>query len=97
MSDTLEDLRHIARLSNVLAKQLTGEARTLAYRIKAEACSSLVISGKATLNSVCPGGLLGLDLPGNPPLRIHVKRSHLTQQARARIDRMSDRTTTWFG
>ena len=86
---SLNTLRQVARMSNVLAKRLSGPTRTLAYRIKAEACSSLLLAGGATVNSVCPTGIVGLDLSGDPPCRLHVRRSHLSAQARALLGRDS--------
>ena len=83
---SLDTLRQVARMSNVLAKSLSGPTRTLAYRIKAEACSLLLLAGGATVNSVCPTGIVGLDLSGDPPFRLHVRRSHLNAQARALLE-----------
>jgi hypothetical protein len=82
---SLGTLCRVARLSNSLAKQLTGPARTLAYRIKAEACSQLILSGGANVNGVWPTGIVALNLHGNPPSRIHVRRSHLSPEARAAV------------
>jgi hypothetical protein len=90
-ANNLESLRKVAQLSNRLAKMLTGPARALAYRIKAEACSSLILAGVATVNGVWPGGILALDLFGS---RLHVRRSHLTWEARQRLDHMAGRVPT---
>jgi hypothetical protein len=83
---TVAGLCRVAQLSNALAKQLTGSARALAYRIKAEACSLLILSGSASLNGVWPGGIVALDLSGNPASRLHIRRSHLSRQARRALD-----------
>jgi hypothetical protein len=83
-----ESLCNVAKLSNRLAKRLTGPDRTLAYRIKAEVCSSLIVAGNASVNGVWPGGIIALDLLGGP-LRLHVRRSHLTREARERLDQMA--------
>ena len=84
---SIKVLCKVARLSNVLAKKLTGPAQTLAYRIKAEACSSLLLAGRADMNGVWPGDIVALNVLGNPPSRIHIRRSHLTRQAREIVDR----------
>ena len=82
----LEALRNVARLSNNLAKQVTGAARTLAYKIKAEAISSLIVAGGASMNGIWPGGIIALDLVGIPAARLHIRRSHLTREAREFLD-----------
>ena len=79
---SFEALCRVAELANYLAKQLSGPARTLAYRIKAEACSSLILTGGATVNGVWPDGIVALDLASDPPARLHVRKSHLTPAAR---------------
>lgn len=85
-------LKNVARLSNVLAKQLTGIHRTLAYRIKAQACSSLIVQGRAAVNGVWPGGIVALDIESgenSPGGRIHIRRAHLSPAAKQIIDRES--------
>lgn len=77
----------VALMSNLLAKQLTGPTRTLAYRIKAQACSSLIISGNAYVNGVRPGGILSLDIGSH--FRMHIRRSHLTLAAQEIADRQA--------
>jgi hypothetical protein len=81
-----ESFYRMARLANLLAKQLDGEARTLAYRIKAEACSSLILEGAARVNGIWPSGIVALDLDGGPRIRLHIPRSHLSRRARRLID-----------
>lgn len=85
-TNELDALCRLAQLSNTLAKRLTGQTRTLAYRIKAEACSLLIVAGSANVNGIWPGGIVALDLFGNPPLRLHIRRSHLSRQARKALD-----------
>lgn len=82
----LEVLRNVATLSNLLAKRLTGETRTLAYRIKAEALSSLIVAGGARMTGIWPSGIIALNLVGNPAARLHIRRSHLTREARKLLD-----------
>ena len=82
-------LCRVAQLSNFLAKQLKGPTRTLAYRIKAEACSYLIIAGNASLNGIWPGGIVALDLFGDPPARLHIRRSHLRREAREILDQQT--------
>jgi len=76
---------NVALLSNILAKQLTGQHRTLAYRIKAQACSSLILTGNAYVNGVWPDGIIALNFAGGDH-RIHIRRSHLTRKARQIVD-----------
>jgi len=85
----LDTLRRVAALSNCLAKKLSGASRTLAYRIKAEACSSLILHGAASVNGVSAAGIIALDIPGNRLLRLHIRRSHLTAPARAALIRQA--------
>jgi len=82
----IDTLSNLARLSNALAKQLTGAPRTLAYRIKAQACSLLLISGHASVTGFWPDGIVSLDLASGKT-RLHIRRSHLTQNARDIVDR----------
>ena len=49
-AENLQTLSHVAFLANRLAKQLSGRDRALAYRIKSEALSALIVSGVATVN-----------------------------------------------
>lgn len=82
----LNALLQIAQRANDLAKELTGPSRAAAYRIKAQACSALILEGAARVNGVRPGGILALDLHGNPPSRLHVRCSHLIPAARRVVD-----------
>jgi hypothetical protein len=86
---SLDVLCRMAKQANFLAKQLSGEARLMAYRIKAEACSCLILQGDATVNGLWPNGILALDLGGNPPSRIHVLRAHLSREARFVVTRQT--------
>ena len=86
-------LKSIARLSNTLAKQLSGGPRALAYRIKAAACSSLIVQGHAAANGHWPGDIVGLDLfaPKSSRVeRIHIRRSHLSPHAKRLVDRNAE-------
>lgn len=85
-TETLQTLSHVAFLANRLAKQLSGRERTLAYQIKSEALSALVVSGVATANGIHPDNTLGLDFFSS---RLHCPYSSLTPQAQAKIDRGS--------
>ncbi len=78
-------LCRVAKLSNYLAKQLSGTPRTLAYRIKAEACSALILNGATRVNGVSPDGILALDILGDRPIRLHIRRSHLTAPAQTAL------------
>src|SRR5262245_56102896 len=85
-----DTLRNVAKLSNALAKKLTGGPRTLAYRIKAAACSSLIVQGYATVNGRWPGDIVGLDFIAgrdSETARIHIRRSHLSSEAKQILDR----------
>ena len=82
----VETLSSLAQLSNILAKQLMGASRTIAYRIKAQACSLLLISGHASVTGIWPDGIVSLDLASGKT-RLHIRRSHLTQSARDIVDR----------
>ena len=82
---SFRSLCQVAWLSNALAKQLTGTERALAYQIKAEACSSLIIEGGASVNGIWPNGIIALSLLSDPPSRIHIPRSHLRPDARAAV------------
>ncbi len=84
---------NVALLSNILAKQLTGQHRTLAYRIKAQACSSLILAGNAYVNGVWPDGIIALNLACGDH-RIHIRRSHLTRKAREIVDRQMETAPT---
>ncbi len=77
-----DPLCRVATLSNLLAKQLSGRERTLAYQIKAEALSGLILRGDAWVNGVRPGGIIALSVSGDPPFRVHIRESHLTPAAR---------------
>src|SRR3977135_4119734 len=84
--ESLRSLSHIAFLANRLAKQLSGRDRALAYQIKSEALSALVVSGVATANGHHPDNTLGLDFFSS---RLHCPYSSLTPQAKSMIDRRS--------
>jgi len=84
---------NVALLSNILAKQLTGHHRTLAYRIKAQACSSLILTGNAYVNGVWPEGIVALNLSSGDH-RLHIRRSHLTAKAREIVDRQMETART---
>jgi hypothetical protein len=85
-SDNLQTLGHVAFLANRLAKQLSGKDRAVAYQIKSEALSALVVSGVATANGLRPDNTLGLDFFNS---RLHCPYSSLTVQAQTMIDRRS--------
>ena len=82
----LQTFSDIAFLANRLAKQLSDRDRALAYQIKSEAVSALVVSGVATANGLHPDNTLGLDFFGS---RLHCPYSSLTPQAQAMINRRS--------
>ena len=84
---TLRTLCRLAQLSNALAKQLTGPARMMAYQIKAEACSSLILHGGARVNGVRHDGIVALDILVIPSTRLHIRRSHLNKEARRIVGR----------
>src|ERR1035438_9778443 len=85
-AENLQALSRVAFLANRLAKQLSGRDRALAYQIKSEALSALVVSGVATANGLHPDNTLGLDFFSS---RLHCPYSSLTPQAQAKIDRRS--------
>jgi hypothetical protein len=84
LTENLQTLSHVAFLANRLAKQLSGRDRALAYQIKSEALSALVVSGVATANGIHPDNTLGLDFFSS---RLHCPYSSLTPQAQAMINR----------
>src|SRR5581483_2110582 len=79
-------LRRVVDLSNELAKSLEGPARNLAYRIKAEACSALIVCGVARANGTRGNGIVGLDIEDETPCRVHICRAHLNEAARRILD-----------
>jgi len=86
----LESLLILTRRSNDLAKKLTGPARLLAYRVKGESLSFLVLlSANVRVSGIRPGGIYAVDLFGDQTFRFHICRSHLTREARQRLDRMA--------
>jgi hypothetical protein len=85
-AESLQTLSNIAFLANRLAKQLSGRERALAYQIKSEALSALVMNGVATVNGFHPDNTLGLDFFNS---RLHCPYSSLTPQAQSMIDRRS--------
>ncbi len=85
----MASLCRVATLSNSLAHQLTGRARVLAFKIKAEACSSLILNGGAVVNGVWPTGIVALDLLSDPVARVHVPRAHLSPAARVAVIRQA--------
>src|SRR5713226_7314667 len=85
-ADNLQTLSHVAFLANRLAKQLSGRDRALAYQIKSQALSALVVSGVATVNGRHPDNTLGIDFFSS---RLHCPYSRLTPQAQSMIDRRS--------
>ncbi len=89
-TDHTDDLRTFGRLAflaNRLAKQLSGPDRALAYQIKSEALSALVVNGAATVNGYRPNNTLGLNFFNS---RLHCPMSSLTTQAQSVIERQSD-------
>jgi hypothetical protein len=84
--EQLQTLACIAFLANRLAKQLAGRDRALAYEIKSQALSALVVSGVATVNGHRPDNTLGLDFFNT---RLHCPYSSLTHQAQSLIGRRS--------
>ena len=87
----LHSLCQVALLANRLAKQLSGRDRALAYQIKSEALSALVVSGAANANGMRPDNTVGLDFFGS---RLHCPLSNLTPQAHAIIERSGRIPTT---
>ncbi len=83
-TENLRTLSNVAFLANRLAKRISGRDRTLAYQIKADALSALVVSGVATANGLHPDNTLGLDFFNS---RLHSPYSSLTPQAQAMIGR----------
>lgn len=83
---TLQLLIDIALASDALAKQLGGHYRSAGYRIKARACSALLLEGLACPNSWGLDDIVGLDILSAPPIRIHIRRAHLSREARLLID-----------
>jgi hypothetical protein len=79
----LRTLSQVAHMASSLAKQLTGRDRDLAYRIKAAACSALIVGGAARLNGVRANSILGLDILIDLQSSLHVPLSHLDPQAQA--------------
>ena len=80
----MQTLSHVAFLANRLAKQLSGRDRALAYQIKSEALSALVVSRVATVNGLRPDNTLGFDFFS---ARLHCPYSSLTSQAQAIVRR----------
>lgn len=78
-ANELNTLRRIILLANKLAKKLNGPKRSAAYRIKAEACSSLLVQGRAHANGVRADGIIALNISHTH--RIHIRRAHLTVEA----------------
>lgn len=83
-SENLKALSHVALLANRLAKQLSGRDRAIAYQIKSEALSALVVSGAANPNGIRPDKTVGLDFFGS---RLHCPLSNLSPDAQALIGR----------
>jgi hypothetical protein len=81
-SDDLRTLGRLAFLANRLAKNLSGPDRAIAYRIKSEALSALVVNGIATVNGYRPNNTLGLDFFDS---RLHCPLSSLTAHAQSVI------------
>jgi hypothetical protein len=78
-------LCEVARISNWLAKRLTGSEREQAYRIKDHAISSLIVGGWAFVNGKRVNDTIGLEFPTDPPTRLHIPLTHLRPEARARV------------
>jgi hypothetical protein len=88
-------LCQVAHMANSLAKELTGRDRALAYRIKAAACSALIVAGAANLNGVRANSILGLDiLIDIQRSALHIPLTELEPEARAlvRVQAKSTRT-----
>lgn len=80
-------LAHAAHLANSLAKQLKGNHKLLAHRIKAECVNALVLSNACIPNGVRADAILGLDILSNPPSPIHIPLWHLQPEAQAMMRR----------
>lgn len=80
---TLHSLCHVAIMANRLAKQLTGINRALAYQIKSEALSTLIVSGVAIPNGFHPDNIVGLDVLYT---RLHCPCSSLSKKAQILVD-----------
>ena len=78
-----------AQLANFLAKQLTGPNRTLAYRLKAQICSVLILEGRATANGVCADGIVALTIAGERPCRLHIRVCHLWPEAQVIVNKQA--------
>lgn len=83
-TEAFQTLGHVAFLANRLAKQLSGRERALAYQIKAQALSALVVGGVATVNGRHTDNTLGIDVFNS---RLHCPYSSLTSQAQSLVDR----------
>lgn len=93
---TITTLWAIATLSNMLAKMLNGTPRSLAYRIKARACTALIIAGVAKVTGTWANGIVSLSFGRDRTDRIHIPRSHLTKEAKAIVDREAASAPTLY-
>ncbi len=88
-------LSQVAHMANSLAKELTGRDRVLAYRIKAAACSALILGGAANLNGVRANSILGLDiLIDSQQSSLHIPLSELEPEARGLVREQAKSTRT---
>jgi hypothetical protein len=81
---TLESLASIARHSNLLAHLLDGSFRSDLFSLKSEACSLLLIKNWAVVNCI-RGGVVGLTICTEIPVRVHVPISALWPRARTLV------------
>jgi len=88
----LHTLGKVAQLANILAKQLTGSQRALAYRIKTLALNALILEGAVRVNGVRANAILCLDILGDPIIRLHIPISFLQPEARVLMRRTITQT-----
>ena len=81
--EQFQTLCRLAKLSNAAAKELTGAGRALAYRIKSEILSTLILEGSASINGVSVNDTLGLNILDDPPFQLHVPLKRLRPKAQA--------------
>jgi len=86
----INEIASIALGLNSLAKLLTLPAqKEEAYRLKATACGTAVMLGKAVVDGRRTGGIVGIRILSTPPTQLHVRVSHLQPAARAEVRRQA--------
>jgi len=78
-------LCRLLRVSNSLAKNLSGPPRAWAYEIKSQLISVFLVEGWALPNGLTDDGIVGIDIACRPPMRFHAPMRFLTHAAQARI------------